>query len=191
MKEGIIFAAGALTGSAAAYIFLKEKFAQKSQDEIDSVIQAFRGEEPQSVIENPAEPAQSFTEKSSIDEMTATYQTKLRDYRKAFEAKTKEDEMRERTASIPYVISPSEVNFDEYDSTELIYYADGVLADTDDHVVTDIPGMVGDALQHFGEYEDDSVLVNNDRLKLCIEIIRDSRTYKDVTGVAPPDGGGD
>lgn len=190
MKEGIIFAAGALTGSAAAYIFLKEKFAQKSQEEIDSVIQAFRGDEPQTA-NDPEEPAQSFTETSSIDDMKATYQTKLRDYRKAFEAKTKEDEMRERTASIPYVISPSEVNFDEYDSAELIYYADGVLADTDDHVVTDIPGMVGDALQHFGEYEDDSVLVNNDRLKLCIEIIRDSRTYKDVIGAAPPDGGGD
>lgn len=190
MREGIIFAAGALTGSAAAYIFLKEKFAQKSQEEIDSVIQAFRGDEPQTV-NDPEESAQSFTETSSIVEMKETYQTKLQDYRKAFEAKTKEDEMRERAASIPYVISPSEANFDEYDSAELIYYADGTLADVDDTIVTDIPGMVGDALEHFGEYEENSVLVNNDRLKLCIEIIRDSRTYEEVTGVAPSDKGGD
>lgn len=190
MREGIIFAAGALTGSAAVYIFLKEKFAQKSQEEIDSVIQAFRGDEPQTA-NDPEESTQSFTETSSIDDMKATYQTKLQDYRKAFEAKTKEDEMRERAASIPYVISPSEANYDEYDSMDLIYYADGVLADGGDNVVTDIPGTVGDALKHFGEYEDDSVIVNNDRLKLCIEIIRDSRTYEEVTGVAPPDKGGD
>lgn len=189
MKQVLCFAAGALVGSAAAYIFLKEHFASKAQEEIDSVVQAFRGDQDEE--ERKVESKPPILETSSIDDMRESYQTKLRDYRSSFEAKSKEDEMKERAASIPRVISPSEVNFDEYDSMELIYYADGVLASPDDEIIDDIPDMVGDALKHFGEYEEDIVLVNNDRLKLCIEISRDTRNYSDVAGGTPLYKGGD
>ena len=39
----------------------------------------------------------------------------------------------------------------------------------------DVVGM--ESLTHFGEYEDDSVFVRNDRLKCDYEILMDERTY--------------
>ena len=192
MKQVIAFAAGVLVGSGTACVLLKEYFSNKAQEEIDSVVKAFRDDNQANMdIEDISNKTIPTVETSSIDNMKDVYNVKLLDYRSTFEGKSKEDEMRERATSIPYVISPAEVNFDEYDSSELIYYADGVLAYPDDTIVTDIFGTVGNALNHFGEYEEDTVLVNNDRLKLCIEITKDSRKYVDVTGDTPPNKGGD
>lgn len=194
MKSVIAFAAGVLLGSGATYILLKEHFDNKSQEEIDSVIQAFRGDEPEPEPENEPEPI-PFTETSSIDNMREEYKVNFVNYRTTVpsEAKTKEEEMKERARSIPHVVSQSEVNHDEYDDCELIYYADGTLADPKDNVITDIRSMVGDALEHFHDNIEDgeSVFVSDDRLKICYEIVRDSRTYKEVVGVDPPGKGGD
>ena len=41
--------------------------------------------------------------------------------------------------------------------------------------------IVGEeSLNHFGEYEDDSVFVRSDRLKCDYEILLDQRNYSDV-----------
>ena len=74
----------------------------------------------------------------------------------------------------PYVISPEEFgdNVDDYELISLNYYEDGVLADDWDEPIEDIDKVVGkDSLTHFGEYEDDSVYVRNDRLKCEYEIL--------------------
>ena len=42
-----------------------------------------------------------------------------------------------------------------------------------------------DSLTHFGEYEDDSVFVRNDRLKADYEILMDQRTYAEVLQEKP------
>ena len=87
----------------------------------------------------------------------------------------------------PYVIPPEEFDdSDEYAKLSLTYYSDGVLADENDEIVDDINETVGaDFANHFGEYEDDSVFVRNNRLKCDYEILRDNRSYSDVTGRHP------
>ena len=53
----------------------------------------------------------------------------------------------------------------------------------DDEPLTDdqIEDLIGeDSLSHFGEYEDDSVFVRNDRLRTDYEILADTRRYGDV-----------
>ena len=53
-------------------------------------------------------------------------------------------------------------------------------------VVDDVEEIVGEeSLTHFGEYEDDSVFVRNDRLKCDYEILLDQRNYSDVTKTMP------
>ena len=42
-----------------------------------------------------------------------------------------------------------------------------------------------ESLTHFGEFEDDSVFVRNDRLKCDYEILLDQRTYSDVMKQRP------
>lgn len=87
----------------------------------------------------------------------------------------------------PYVISPEEFGEgEEYEKISLTYYADQVLADENDELVEDVEGAVGfESLTHFGEYEDDSVFVRNDRLKCDYEILLDQRTYSDVVKTRP------
>ena len=59
--------------------------------------------------------------------------------------------------------------------------ADGVLAYSDTNErVEDIGELVcEDFAAHFGEYEEDSVFVRNDNLRMDIEILRDLRTYQE------------
>ena len=52
--------------------------------------------------------------------------------------------------------------------------------DEDDSPIVDIEYLVGeDSLDHFGEYEDDSVFVRNDDLKTDFEILLDEASYYD------------
>ena len=82
----------------------------------------------------------------------------------------------------PYVITPDEFGeIYEYDTISLRYYADKVLTDEDDVVITNVDEIIGeDSLTHFGEYEDDSVFVRNDEMKADYEILLDLRKYYDI-----------
>ena len=64
--------------------------------------------------------------------------------------------------------------------------ADQVLADEDDDPVEDVDNVDGfESLKSFGEFEDDSVFVRNDRLKCDFEILLDQRNYSDVCKLKP------
>ncbi len=83
----------------------------------------------------------------------------------------------------PYTIRPEEFGArDDYKTETLSYYADGVLAYyTSDDIVEEVGALVGgDALNSFGEYEDDAVFVRNEATKTDYEIIRDPGNYKDL-----------
>ena len=81
----------------------------------------------------------------------------------------------------PYVITPDEYDCSEYEPTTLNYYSDGVLTDIYDNKIDDIDEMVGlESLEHFGEYEDDTVYVRDDSKKVDYEILRNSEEYYDL-----------
>ena len=82
-----------------------------------------------------------------------------------------------------YVISPDEYGESELPSESLTYWADGVVTDEADCVMDDddIEETIGsDALNHFGEYEDDSVFVRNETLDKEYEILMDTRRFGDI-----------
>lgn len=87
----------------------------------------------------------------------------------------------------PYVISPDEFGENEdYDTISLTYYADQVLVDDGGDKIEDVDDVVGmESLTHFGEYEDDSVFVRNDRLRCDYEILMDERTYSEAQKERP------
>jgi len=94
--------------------------------------------------------------------------------------------IRPEDTECPYVIAPEEFgDLDSYEKISLAYFADGILANENDEQVDDIDDLVGcESLEHFGEYEDDSVFVRNDKLKSYYEILKDNRRWVDV--VDPP-----
>lgn len=174
MSKGVTgilcFCVGSFAGFMAANKLLKDKYEQLVQDEIDSVKAAFHKERPQ-----PDETKPTKEERTAYSRYTA----KL--------GYTKETEPKPEIE--PRVISPDEFgDQDGYDEISLTYYSDGTVTDDADRPMSEdeIRETVGkDSLNHFGEYEDDSVFVRNDRLKADYEILLDRRTYADVLKEKP------
>ena len=81
---------------------------------------------------------------------------------------------------VPYVISPDEFGeLEDYTKVSLTYFADGVLADECGEIVDDVEEIINDGLDHFGEYEDDSVFVRSDAKRCDYEILKDLRDFSD------------
>ena len=185
VTHAIAFVAGGAIGSVATWYFVKKKYETIAQEEIDSVKERFLGnksEEP-SIYISPEEEVET---KEEIEEINAQYEEILVDngytgYSNI--SATKEDDI----SAVPYVIPPEEFGEKEdYDCISLTYYDDGVLTDSYDELIEDVENVVGnDSLKHFGEYEDDSVFVRNDRLKNDYEILADPRKYSDVIKKKP------
>lgn len=171
------FIAGAAIGSLVTWKVTKTKYEQIAKEEIESVKEVFtvkKNEESSEEAETEPEP------KSKAQE----YVDRLNELKYGDAEDIKEegvDVMR------PYVISPDEfAERDGYDTVSLTYYEDGILTDEEDNPIKDIDTVVGiESLSHFGEYEDDSVFVRNDDLKLDFEILRDVRKYQDIRESMP------
>lgn len=180
-----IFAAGAAIGSAVTWFCVKKYYEKIANDEIDSMKEwlARRVEEQDKHGEDQtpdeaAEPAEEPEEESNDDRATYEEMVERLSYNNYYHGPTKEvDDMDE-----PYVIKPEIFGEeDDYEEVSLTYYADGVLCDERDNRIEDIAGTVGeDYAEHFGDYEDDSVFVRNDRLKTDFEILKDWRNYSDL-----------
>ncbi len=182
----VMFAMGTAVGSVITWHCVKKKYEQIAQEEIDSVKAVFMKKDPDmevTVSETPhqAEP-RKVEEKPSISEYAALLKNEgYTNY--SGTGKEEQTSMNDK----PYVISPEEFGeYEEYEKISLTYYGDQVLADENDELVEDVEGAVGfESLTHFGEYEDDSVFVRNDRLKCDYEILLDQRTYSDVVKTRP------
>ena len=176
----MIFVLGAAVGSVVTWKYVEKKYEQIAQDEINSVKEVFskRVAEFTEDTEEVQIKADHAKEKPNIIE----YAARLREqgYTNYSDIEVKEEEP--MSVDKPYVIAPEEFGeLDDYDTISLTYYADQILADDNDEIIEDIEDVVGfDSLNSFGEYEDDSVFVRNDRLKCDYEILLDQRKYSDV-----------
>lgn len=178
MNKGAIgflaLAAGGAIGFLVASKLMKDRYEQRTQDEIDSVKAAFRRERTRA--QEKKEPPRSV---EADRENYGRYVRKL-----GYSEKDSPDPVQE-----PRVISPDEFGeMDEYDQISLTYYADGTVADDSERAMSadEIEETIGrDSLGHFGEYEEDSVFVRNDRLKADYEILKDERTYAELLREKP------
>lgn len=186
MNRGLYFAifiAGATVGSAVTWYCVKKKYEKIAQDEINSVKEVFTRREPDEemaaeVNDTIRHAADRAKEKPDVVEYAAL----VHKYNGNME-KEQEEGVREKR---PYVIPPEEFGrFDDYEEISLTYYADGILADDNDEVLDDAEGIVGDALNHFGEYEDDSVFVRCDERKCDYEILLDQRIFSEAADSNP------
>lgn len=184
----VIFVMGAAVGSAVTWQYAKKKYEQIAQEEIESVKEVFSKREPDTEItidstERQIARVEKMTGKPDISEYSEKMQKSYTNY-SGFKADEKEQEA---MSNRPYVISPEEFGEnEEYERISLTYYADQVLADENDELIEDADDVVGmESLTHFGEYEDDSVFVRNDRLKCDYEILMDQRTYSDAIKSKP------
>lgn len=181
----VAFIFGAAVGSTVTWLYIKNKYEQIAQEEINSVKEVFSKREPTQGEYGVRERRANTMDKPDMAEFVAKVResgyTNYNDVVKEKETKTESKEGK------PYVITPEEYGEeDEYDTISLTYYSDRVLTDDDDVLVEDVEDVVGlESLESFGEYEDDSVFVRNDRLKCDYEILLDQRQYSDVINKKP------
>ena len=202
---GIIsFAAGAAIGSVATWMSVKNKYEQIAQKEIEEVrevyMNAIRKTEE---VDDEHEESAPVNEAPKVAELKS-YKDVVKgsgyiNYGNITEAEV-EEMVKEKTKEIveecndilkktedkvnnkPYVIHPDEFG-DEYNVVTLVCYNDKVVTTYDTgEVLTDeeVEKLVGlDSLSRFGEYEEDSVFVRNDSIKVDYEILRDEENYSD------------
>lgn len=174
IKYFVTFTLGAAVGSVAAWGFLKSRYEQLAKEEIEEVREYYRQKSIEEDCNEQEENLEETTEESPID---------IHEYASLTQMYTEQEGGSEEMNETPYVITPEEFAADdEYQSESLTLYACGTLTDDFDNPIEDVPAMVGDALEHFGEYEgdDDSVFVRNDRYKCNYEILKDTRTFENV-----------
>lgn len=194
LTNAFIFLTGAVAGAAGAWYFLKEKYETLAEEEIESVKAAYAARE-RAVMgddgeDSPSPQIQRIPEKPDL----MGYAKKLqeagyRDYSStvAPDKPTSREEEPLSENPVPYVISPDEFGeMDGYAQISLTYFADGVVADEDDEPLDDPDEIIGDALDHFGEYEDDSVYVRNDAKRCDYEILKDNRKFHEARQNRPP-----
>ena len=180
---------GAAIGSVVTAKLLKHKYEQMAQEEIESFIEMSE-KRMAAVSEENSEPEKDVGEeeevsfnKTGLKPNIMEYASRLKDEGYTNYSNTEvESPAKPVPIDMPYVISPEEFGeFEDYERISLTLYSDGVLATDNDDIVDDVDEIVGaDSLSHFGEYEDDSVFVRNDRLKCDYEILYDPNEYENV-----------
>ena len=183
----VSFALGAAAGAAGAWYILKTRYEEIAQEEIDSVKQVFKKRLDEmgdkDISSKSDEPVEEDSEKSdgSDDSAEKEEYKQVVDYT-GYSATTESDEKKDRPEDRPYVIPPDAVGeLVGYDYIELIFFSDNTITDDQYELLENPEDIIGfESLNHFGEYEEDSVYVRNDRLKCDYAILLDERTYEEA-----------
>lgn len=169
-----MFLTGAAIGTAVTWKYFKTKYEQITKDEIASVKAAFSNKK--NVVTEEVE--EKVLEKK-VDPEMGDYESVIEET--GYNPSNIENKGVSMRKDHIYVIPPESVGDLDYEIASLTYYADEVLTNDRDEVIKDIDDLIGlESLNHFGEFEDDSVYVRNDKLKTDFEILRDMRNYADV-----------
>lgn len=176
MNKLFIFAAGAAIGSIVTWKLVKDKYARIAQEEIDSVKEVFsRRNHPEKPVEEENE--EKTEEPVPTPEEVVEYQNIISSC--GYSAVEGVETMHNK----PYVIKPEIFGEDpDYETVSLTYYADDVLTDERNCIIDpgEIESLIGEeSLDHFGEYEDDSVFVRNEERKTDYEILAVQGNYDD------------
>lgn len=197
----IAFLAGTAIGGMTAWRVANERYAKISEEDILSVKEAFRNREQK--LKDEIEELKSkleVTECSEEEKVPSTilstneHQDKgdineyVRMVNRTKYAHTSVPQKEDHSIEAPYVISPEEFGeMDGYTQISLTYFEDDdILSDENGVIIDDPEEIVGDALNHFGDYEEDSVFVRSDPKRCDYEILKDLRSYAEFRSTLPP-----
>lgn len=190
MNKLFIFGLGAATGSLLTWKLIEKKYKDLADEEIASVVERFevRNEHVKPEIEFVVE------DKNEIDDNVKTVKTPYKRTLQDLGYDLDENDTiisEDKDGSIfmepcvdyvkPYVISPDEFGEKEYYNARYwTYYSDFVMTNETGEIVVDPEEYIGDALLHFGEYEDDTVHVRNENVESDYEITRIEESFTEI-----------
>lgn len=184
------FTVGVAVGMVATQRFFKAKYEAIAQEDIDSVKETYR--KKLDTLDKCRE-VYSLKKKYDDKEKEETYTPTKNDVTKyediidemAYTKNNKKGGSEPMKIDKIEVIPPDEFGYDgdnyeysDYDCIGFTYYNNDILTDDGDFPIDDPETIVGpDALDSFGEWEDDRVCVRNDDRKCYYEILRDLDDY--------------
>lgn len=192
MKNLLCFVTGAAIGSVVTWKLIEKKYKDLADEEIESVIETFKNRKPRITKDNVKETVEKVINKYKEPKETVEDIVTAEGYSIEDEEETDEDDDSNYTVDVdtgvevivPYVITPGQFGeYSEYGTKTLTYYADNVLTDEIDNPITseEMETMIGpDALDHFGEYEDDSVYIRDEMNEMDYEILKSEKTFSEI-----------
>lgn len=192
MKNLLCFVTGAAIGSVVTWKLIEKKYKDLADEEIESVIETFKNRKPRITKDEVKETVEKVINKYKEPKETVEDIVTAEGYSIEDEEETDEDDDSNYTVDVdpgvevivPYVIIPEQFGeYSEYGTKTLTYYADNVLTDEIDNPITseEMETMIGpDALDHFGEYEDDSVYIRDEMNEMDYEILKSEKTFSEI-----------
>ena len=192
MKNLLCFIAGAAIGSVITWKLIEKKYKDLADEEIESVKETFKNRKPRITKDEVKETVEKVINKWKEPKETVEDIVTAEGYSTEDEEKIEEDDESSYTVDVdpgvevivPYVITPEQFGeFTEYGTKTLTYYADDVLTDEIDNPITsgEMETMIGpDALDHFGEYEDDSVYIRDEMNEMDYEILKSEKLFSEI-----------
>ena len=194
MKNLLCFVAGAAIGSVVTWKLIEKKYKDLADEEIESVIETFKNRKPRITKDNVKETVEKVINKYKEPKETVEDIVAAEGYSIENEEEIDEDDESNYIVNVdndndievitPYVITPEQFGeYNEYGTKTLTYYADNVLTDEIDNPITseEMVTMIGpDALDHFGEYEDDSVYIRDEMNEMDYEILKSEKMFSEI-----------
>lgn len=173
MKNVLIFMGGAAIGSVVTWKLLEKKYIDLANEEIDSVVERFKTREKELTKQ-----VENKEEYNNIIEEAEYKGTEVSE-----EIKNIEDKLINNTKktkpSIELISADEYGEKSKYKTISWTYYNNDILTDEIDMVVEKPEEIIGDALNHFDDYEDgDVVYVRNNKLKCDYEILKSEKDFE-------------
>lgn len=177
MNKALMFVLGAAAGSLLTWKIVEEKYKKITDEEIQSVKERYKNRE--NLITELTEDNSNVSDVELVEDKNE-YKSLVKDLTYS------EDEEEDYTVQVevgeeyvaPFVIDPAEFGeMTGYDTKSWTYYSDGILENEIGEIVTDCENVIGDALDHFGDFDDDSVYVRNDNDECDYEILRSYKPF--------------
>ena len=192
MKNLLCFVVGAAMGSVITWKLIEKKYKDLADEEIESVKETFKNRKSRITKDEVKETVEKVINKWKEPKETVEDIVTAEGYSTEDEENTEEDDESNYTVDVdpgvevivPYVITPEQFGeYSEYGTKTLTYYADNVLTDEIDNPITsgEMETMIGpDALDHFGEYEDDSVYIRDEMNEMDYEILKSEKMFSEI-----------
>ena len=192
MKNLLCFVTGAAIGSVVTWKLIEKKYKDLADEEIESVIETFKNRKPiitkdevketvEKVINKWKEPKETVEDIVTAEGYSIENEEEIDEYDESNYTVNVDNDIEIVT---PYVITPEQFGeYSEYGTKTLTYYADNVLTDEIDNPITsdEMITMIGpDALDHFGEYEDDSVYIRDEMNEMDYEILKSEKMFSEI-----------
>lgn len=169
MRSLISFIVGGALGSVITWKVIEKKYKDLADEEIQSVVEKYN--EMSKELSNSDIVGQP--EKNIYDDTVELYGGGIID--NIVDEKPKyEDTI--------FVISPDEFGEAGNKMVSYTYYdSDNILVDENNEIIEQPELIIGDALKHIGDYEDDCVHVRNELLGFDYEILKSEKKYGETT----------